>query len=85
MLKIIPSNHFKERLGNRSFDLSLVAHIVTEISKNPARNLFEITSGFTTFVVKYERDTHTAILVTGWNGNRGRQVIGKNRYLVTEK
>ncbi len=76
---VIPPAKLKTLLSTLNFLISKLLSLST-------KDFFkESNLSFNTFVVKYERDTHTAILVTGWNGNRGRQVIDKNRYLVTEK
>lgn len=77
-MKIVPSKHFLEQMQSRNIkDLSLCGYILLEISKNPHRNLFEITNGSYTFVVQYDKNQGVATLVTAWKGNRKRKEIAE--------
>ncbi|WP_187648710.1 hypothetical protein [Nitrosophilus labii] len=72
MLRIIPTKHFIERLGERYFDLSAIAKLHMEIAKNPKARIFEVTTGNATIVAVREKPDLIK-LITGWVGNRKKQ------------
>lgn len=76
-LQIIPTKHFIEQLGERFFDLSVINLVYLEIAKsrNPKQNLFEISNGTATIIAKFEREKGVIKLITGWKGNRKKDVF----------
>ena len=75
-MKIIPTKHFVERLGERSFDLSVIAKLHMEIANNPYSRIFEVTTGNATIVAVREKPDLVK-LITGWIGNRKKMKMEK--------
>ena len=76
-LKILPTKHFVEQLGERFFDLSVINLVYMELAKNTDsyKTLFEISNGSSTIIAKLEREKGVVKLITGWVGNRQKKVF----------
>lgn len=51
-IKIIPSKHFIERLGERMLDLSVIAKLHMELAKQPDARILKVSAGNTTIVAE---------------------------------
>lgn len=71
-LKILPTKHFAEQLGERFFDLSVINMVYMELAKNtdPNKTLFEISNGGSTIIAKLDKERGVVKLITGWVGKR---------------
>ncbi|MDD3476564.1 MAG: hypothetical protein PHI38_06820 [Sulfurimonas sp.] len=68
-IKILPTKHFIERLGERAFDLSVIAKLHMELAKQPNARILEVSTGNATIVAEI-KDNGVVKLITGWIGNR---------------
>lgn len=76
-LKILPTKHFVEQLGERFFDLSVINLVYMELTKNtnPHKTLFEISNGGSTIIAKLDKEKGVVKLITGWVGNRQKKAF----------
>ncbi len=66
-LRIVPTKHFLERLGERYFDLSVIGLLMIEANKKPHLKNFKVSSHNTTVVAAREAGG-VIKLITGWAG-----------------
>lgn len=76
-LRIVPTKHFVEQLGERFFDLSVINLVYAELAKNldPNKTLFEISNGRASIIARLDRENGIVKLITGWVGNRQKKVF----------
>lgn len=76
-LKILPTKHFVEQLGERFFDLSVINLVYMELAKNtnPHKTLFEISNGGSTIIAKLDKEKGVVKLITGWVANRQKKAF----------
>lgn len=76
-LKILPTKHFVEQLGERFFDLSVINLVYMELAKNtnPHKTIFEISNGSSTIIAKLDKEKGVVNLITGWVGNRQKKAF----------
>lgn len=66
-MRIVATKHFLERLGERQFDLSIIAKLHMEFLQNPLNSdMVRVTSDNATVVAK--REGSVIKLITGWMG-----------------
>ena len=76
-LKILPTKHFVEQLGERFFDLSVINLVYMELAKNTNshKTIFEISNGGSTIIAKLDKEKGVVKLITGWVGNRQKKAF----------
>jgi hypothetical protein len=71
-LRLTPSVHFIEQLGDRRFDLSILAPVYTAMIDAPVGTEKEFSIGRSSVIaVKTGKDE--AVLKTGWKGDRTKR------------